>query len=144
MEPRGSLQMTRNPEMTYYTEANELPTNLQITCLKSTSVKLPLPFNLCLGLRMSVFPLNILYICTSKPQTPLKYSEPNICKSFGYVSSFTSFRVKGLFFLIFFLTRVSSFVFQHSFCSCSSYCLPNKTLECHNLYQSLPGGRFKS
>jgi hypothetical protein len=80
MEPRGSLQMARNPEMAYYTEANELPTNLQITCLKSTSVKLLLPYNLCQCLRKSVFPLNILYICISNPETPIKYSKPNNVK----------------------------------------------------------------
>jgi hypothetical protein len=80
MEPRGSLRIAWKPEITYYTEANEMPPNLHTTGLKSTAVKLLLSYNLCLGLRTRVFPLNILYICTPNPETPKKYSETNIVK----------------------------------------------------------------
>jgi len=63
--------MARDPEITYYTEANELTTNLQTTCLKSTSVKLLLPFNLCVGLRTSVFFKYFVYLYF-QPQGPHK------------------------------------------------------------------------
>lgn len=77
--------MARNPAMTCYTEANELSTNLQITCLNPTSVKLLLPCNLRLRLRTSVFCLNILYICTFNSETPQSTQNRimlNICNFF--------------------------------------------------------------